>query len=55
MIAACCLLLAAVLRVKMHWLGQPYLPLVANTCCLIFFITDSLQQFHEQLEIMVRP
>ena len=50
----CCLVLAVACRVKMYcWQGEPYLPLMANLACLLFFITSSIQHFHQQLETMV--
>ena len=54
-IAGCSLLLTSVFRLKMYSQSEePYLPIVANLSCVLFFLTAVLQQFHQQLEITVR-
>lgn len=54
-IAVCSLLLAVAFRVKMYvCMEQPYLPQMANLACIVFFVTGSIQQLHQQLETMVR-
>ncbi len=54
-IAACSLVLAVVFRIEMYLrMEQPYLPMVANIMCVVFFVTGSMQQLHQQWETMVR-
>lgn len=53
-IAACSLVLAVVFRIEMYLrMEQPYLPMVANIMCVVFFVTGSMQQLHQQWETMV--
>lgn len=53
-IALCSLTMASVFRSKMYWrMEEPYLPVMANLACLVFFVTASLQQLHQQPEVTV--